>query len=98
MQSVQSVKFKNGVEKWKISNVTPASYYYHRVHQSYEKWAAGYPAGILLTIDRHKYDFVHCLKDRHEVLTMIEQKLVALGKLSPQKSTQLQKQKTENQN
>jgi deoxyadenosine/deoxycytidine kinase len=58
--------------------------YYHRVNKAYREWSKGYTRGIMLTIDRDKYDFVNNLDDRNAVLNQIEQKLVDLGKLSPE--------------
>lgn len=69
--------------------------YYYRVHKAYEKWATAYPTGILLTINREKYDFVHHSKDRRTVLKRIEKKLVDLGRLSPEQFTELNKENKE---
>ena len=59
--------------------------YYHRVNKAYREWAKGYTRGLMLTIDRNKYDFVNNIDDRNKVLDQIESKLVELGKLSPER-------------
>ncbi|MBO3092581.1 deoxynucleoside kinase [Schleiferilactobacillus harbinensis] len=56
--------------------------YYQRVNQAYVDWAKGYTRSALVTIDRDQYDFVNDPAAKVRVLDQIEQKLMALGKLS----------------
>lgn len=56
--------------------------YYHSVWETYKHWYEGYSQSSVLRIDMSKYDFVNRMDDRNEVLNMIEQRLVELGKLS----------------
>lgn len=68
--------------------------YYHRVNKAYEEWAKGYTRGLMVTIDRNKYDFVNNETDRNAVLDLIEEKLVELGKLSPEKFQKIKAKRT----
>ena len=63
--------------------------YYHRVNKAYREWSKGYTRGLMLTIDRDKYDFVNNKEDRNAVLDKIESKLVELGKLSPERFAEI---------
>ncbi|MFT8337011.1 deoxynucleoside kinase [Schleiferilactobacillus harbinensis] len=56
--------------------------YYQRVNQAYADWAKGYTRSAMVTIDRDQYDFVNDSAAKVRVLDQIEQKLMALGKLS----------------
>lgn len=56
--------------------------YYKRLLGYYDEWKNEYNASPLLIIDGDKYDFMGSLSDRNEVLNIIEQKLVDLGKLT----------------
>ncbi|WKF84294.1 deoxynucleoside kinase [Lacticaseibacillus pantheris] len=67
--------------------------YYNRVNQAYREWSKGYTRSTLLTVNRDKYDFVNHPEDRNAVLDQIEQKLVDLGKLSPQRFAEIQQQR-----
>lgn len=69
--------------------------YYHRVNKAYREWAKGYTRGLMLTIDRDKYDFVNNEEDRNTVLNMIESKLVELGKLSPERFEEIKANRKE---
>ena len=69
--------------------------YYHRVNKAYEEWSQGYTRGIMVTIDRDKYDFVSNIHDRDVVLNKIEQKLVDLGKLTPSEFDTIKKRRKE---
>lgn len=69
--------------------------YYHRVNKAYREWSKGYTRGLMLTIDRDKYDFVNNKHDRNTVLDQIEGKLVELGKLAPEKFAELKAKREE---
>ena len=69
--------------------------YYHRVNKAYREWAKGYTRGLMLTIDRDKYDFVNSEEDRNTVLNKIESKLVELGKLSPERFEEIKANRKE---
>ena len=56
--------------------------YYHSVNRAYKRWYNGFYQAPVVRIDRSQYDFVNNLSDRNEVLNLIEQKLVDLGKLT----------------
>jgi len=68
--------------------------YYHRVNKAYREWSKGYTRGIMMTIDRDKYDFLNNESDRNTVLDQIESRLVELGKLSPERFHEIQAKRT----
>ena len=69
--------------------------YYHRVNKAYNEWSKGYTRGLMLTIDRDKYDFVNNKEDRNMVLNTIESKLVELGKLSTERFEEIKANRKE---
>lgn len=56
--------------------------YYYSVWNTYNSWYDSFGQAPVVRVDMSKYDFVNNLSDRNEVLNMIEQKLVDLGKLT----------------
>lgn len=65
--------------------------YYHSVNKAYKQWSKGYTRSLMITIDRDKYDFINNEQDRNVVLDKIENKLVDLGKLSPEEQEDIKK-------
>lgn len=63
--------------------------YYHSVWQIYRDWYHSYGDSPTLRIDMAGKDFVNNLNDRNEILDKIENELVVLGKLEPDKAKEL---------
>lgn len=70
--------------------------YYHSVNKAYRNWSKGYTRSLMLTIDRDKYDFINNEQDRDSVLNLIENKLVDLGKLTPEEQEDIKKNRDNN--
>lgn len=73
---------KRGREFEQIENDPSLVNYYKQLLDYYATWKTEYSASPLLVIDGDKYDFMSNLSDRNEVLNLIEQRLVDLGKLT----------------
>lgn len=73
---------KRGREFEQIENDPSLVNYYKQLLDYYATWKTEYSASPLLVIDGDKYDFMSSLSDRNEVLNLIEQRLVDLGKLT----------------
>lgn len=73
---------KRGREFEQIENDPSLVNYYKQLLDYYATWKTEYNASPLLVIDGDKYDFMSSLSDRNEVLNLIEQRLVDLGKLT----------------
>lgn len=63
--------------------------YYHSVWQIYRDWYHSYGQTPVLRIDMNGIDFVNNKDDRNMVLDKIENELVSLGKLEPDKAKEL---------
>lgn len=63
--------------------------YYHSVWQIYRDWYHSYGQTPVLRIDMDGIDFVGNTNDRNKVLDKIENELVSLGKLEPDKAKEL---------
>lgn len=63
--------------------------YYHSVWQIYRDWYRSYGQTPVLRIDMDGIDFVGNIDDRNKVLDKIENELVSLGKLAPDKAKEL---------
>lgn len=63
--------------------------YYHSVWQIYRDWYRSYGQTPVLRIDMNGIDFVDNIDDRNKVLDKIENELVSLGKLAPDKAKEL---------
>ncbi|KRM28572.1 Deoxyguanosine kinase [Ligilactobacillus acidipiscis DSM 15836] len=68
--------------------------YYHNLLDYYSDWANSYDISPFLLIDGDKYDFVENPADRNLVLDLIEEKLVALNKLSPARYSKLKQKRS----
>lgn len=68
--------------------------YYKRLLRYYDAWEKAYDLSPLLIIDGDRYDFVENPNDRNTVLNLIEQELVNLGKLKPDRFAQLKQQRS----
>ncbi|GET05342.1 deoxyadenosine kinase [Ligilactobacillus agilis] len=73
---------KRGREFEQIENDPSLVNYYKQLLDYYATWKTEYSASPLLVINGDKYDFMSSLSDRNEVLNLIEQRLVDLGKLT----------------
>lgn len=67
--------------------------YYHSVWETYDHWYKGYSRSVVLRLDMSRYDFVKSLKDRHDVLDTIENKLVELGDLTTDEHTAIRQRR-----
>lgn len=65
--------------------------YYKRLIEHYTPWYESYNASPKMKIDGDTYDFVANKDDRRKVLTMIDDELLRLGKLTPEQYQTLQK-------
>ena len=65
--------------------------YYKSLIDHYRPWYENYDVSPKICIDGDRYDFVLNRNDRREVLTMIDQKLLELGKLTQKQYGDLQK-------
>lgn len=63
--------------------------YYHSVWQIYREWYHSYGQTPVLRIDMNGIDFVNNKDDKNMVLDKIENELVSLGKLEPDKAKEL---------
>lgn len=69
--------------------------YYRRLIEHYIPWYENYHASPKIKIDGDKYDFVGSAADRKKVLTMIDDELVKIGKLSREEFQMLQEKMEE---
>lgn len=80
---------KRGREYEQIENDPSLVNYYHKLLAEYEQWEREYDVSPLLIIDGDHYDYVENEDDRNVVLNQIEQKLVDLGKITPERFAEL---------
>ncbi|MCH4014634.1 MAG: deoxynucleoside kinase [Solobacterium sp.] len=64
--------------------------YYRSLIEHYGPWYEQYDASPKMKIDGDRYDFVSNMQDRRAVLTMIDEALLKLGKLTPEEYRRLQ--------
>ena len=70
--------------------------YYKSVWETYDAWYKSFGQAPVVRIDMSKYDFVNNLSDRNEVLNLIEQKLVDLGKLTEDEFKEIKAKRGDN--
>ena len=87
---------KRGREFEQIENDPSLVNYYKQLLDYYATWKTEYSASPLLVIDGDKYDFMSSLSDRNEVLNLIEQRLVDLGKLTEDEFKEIKAKRGEN--
>jgi len=63
---------------------------YRSLIEHYGPWYEQYDASPKMKIDGDRYDFVSNMQDRRAVLTMIDEALLKLGKLTPEEYRRLQ--------
>lgn len=87
---------KRGREFEQIENDPSLVNYYKQLLDYYATWKTEYSASPLLVIDGDKYDFMSSLSDRNEVLNLIEQRLVDLGKLTEDEFKEIKAKRGDN--
>lgn len=87
---------KRGREFEQIENDPSLVNYYKQLLDYYATWKTEYSASPLLVIDGDKYDFMSSLSDRNEVLNLIEQRLVDLGKLTEDEFKEIKTKRGDN--
>lgn len=87
---------KRGREFEQIENDPSLVNYYKQLLDYYATWKTEYNASPLLVIDGDKYDFMSSLSDRNEVLNLIEQRLVDLGKLTEDEFKEIKAKRGDN--
>jgi len=85
---------KRGREFEQLEEDPSLSNYYKDLIKRYDDWSKEYNASPLLMIDGDRYDFVENEYDRNTVLNQIEEKLVELGKLSPERFQEIKAKRT----
>ena len=87
---------KRGREFEQIENDPSLVNYYKQLLDYYATWKTEYSASPLLVIDGDKYDFMSSSSDRNEVLNLIEQRLVDLGKLTEDEFKEIKAKRGDN--
>lgn len=87
---------KRGREFEQIENDPSLVNYYKQLLDYYATWKTEYNTSPLLVIDGDKYDFMSSLSDRNEVLNLIEQRLVDLGKLTEDEFKEIKAKRGDN--
>ena len=73
---------KRGRDYEQVENDPSLREYYQDLIEHYKPWYENYHASPKISIDGDRYDFVGNREDRKTVLTLIDQELLKIGKIS----------------